>query len=120
MRNRSHFLGAGALALAVVCLGLTSACATGGEQSKQASKPRTVKGLMQARPGGPLEEVEVGVQEAPVGLPSVPAAKAQLEDGELVLGVVVDAQAMAYPIRYLALYEVVDDRVGGTPLAPTW
>ncbi|MFQ5664768.1 MAG: DUF3179 domain-containing (seleno)protein [Terriglobia bacterium] len=79
-----------------------------------------MKGLMQARPGGPLEEVEVGVSEVPVDPPSVPAAKAQLKEDELVLGVVVDGHAMAYPIRYLALYEVVDDRVGGTPLAPTW
>jgi hypothetical protein len=75
---------------------------------------------MQARPGGPVERVEVGVWEVPTDLPSVPAREARLKDDDLVLGVVVDGQAMAYPIRYLALFEVVDDRVGETPLAPTW
>lgn len=81
---------------------------------------RKVTGVMQARPGGPMGQVEVGVWEAPTDLPSVPANEAPLKDDDLVLGVVVDGRAMAYPIRYLALYEVVDDRVGKTPLAPTW
>ncbi len=39
---------------------------------------------------------------------------------DLVLGVVVDGKAMAYPIRYLAMSEVLNDRVGDTPLAPSW
>ncbi len=75
---------------------------------------------MQARPGGLVEEMEMPVSEAPVDLPSVSADKARLKDNDLVLGVVVEGQAMAYPVRYLALYEVVDSRVGQTPVAPTW
>ena len=64
--------------------------------------------------------MEVGVHEVPVDPPSVSAAEAGLADDELVLGVVIDGRAMAYPIRYVAMTEVVDDRVGDTPLAPTW
>lgn len=75
---------------------------------------------VQERPGGPVEEVEIGVYESPVEPPSVPAAEADLPADDLVLGVVVNGRAMAWPVRYLALSEVVNDRVGGVPLAPTW
>lgn len=86
----------------------------------QAEPPKTVRGMMQAHPGGPLEEVEVAVHEVPVNLPSVPAKDVSLQDDDLVLGIVVSGMPMAYPIRYIALYEVIDDRVGETPVAPTW
>lgn len=89
-------------------------------QEPSPSPPRSVKGLMQAHPGGPMEEVEVAVHQVPVDVPSVDANQASLDDDDLVLGVQIDEQAMAYPIRYLAMYEIVDDRVGDTPLAPTW
>jgi len=92
-------------------------------QQQATSKPhpaKTVKGMMQARPGGPVAEVEVEVHEAPVAGPSVAAADAKLPDNDLVLGVVVDGEAMAYPVRYIANYEVMDGRVGKTPVAPTW
>lgn len=85
-----------------------------------AAQERTVRGVMQPRPGAPAEEVEVKVHPVPVDPPSMPAAEAELPDDDLVLGVVVDGQAMAYPVRYLALSEVVDDRVEETPLAPSW
>lgn len=129
MRNPVNFRSVAYLALtttlAALYLGVVTTSGKGapraaGEGSKAASKPRTVKGAVQVRPGGPQQEVEVAVHPVPVDLPSVPAAEARLKDDELVLGVVVGGRAMAYPIRYLAMYEVVDDRVGDTPLAPTW
>ncbi len=88
-------------------------------QEEQPAK-RKVKGFMQPRPGAPRAEVEVDVFEVPVGLPSVPSEQADLDDHDLVMGMVVDGQAMAYPIRYLAMYEIVDDKIGDTPVAPTW
>lgn len=109
-----------AAALWLFTAGLKEPTVAAAPPPEAPAPPKTVKGLMQARPGGPLEEVEVAVHEVPVDLPSVPADKAQLDDDELVLGVVVDTQAIAYPIRYLAMFEVVDHRVGDTPLAPTW
>ena len=84
------------------------------------AQERTVRGVMQPRPGAPAEDVEVKVHAVPVDPPSVPASEAKLPDDDLVLGVFVDGKAMAYPIRYLAVSEVVDDRVGTTALAPTW
>lgn len=91
------------------------------EEEKKPLPPRkTVKGHMQSRPGGPTWDVEVKVHPAPDDLPSVPAAAAPINDSDLVLGVVLDGQAVAFPIRFLAMYEVIDSRVGDTPVAPTW
>ena len=73
-----------------------------------------------AGPGNSTQEVSMRVHEVPVDLPSVEANQARLKGKDLVLGVVVDGKAMAYPIRYLAMHEVVDSEVGGSPLALTW
>jgi hypothetical protein len=120
------FLAAAVLAIAVISTWVLPRLLSGKqgaaptEESGAPASTRTVTGRVQTRPGGPLEEAEINVHEVPVDLPSVEAAEVSLEEDELVLGVVVEGQAMAYPIRYLALHEVVNNRVGETPLAPTW
>ena len=81
---------------------------------------RTVRARVQAHPGGPVEDIEMSVHEVPVDPKTVSAGEVQLEDGELVLGLVIEGRAIAYPIRYLSMFEVINDRVGDTPLAPTW
>lgn len=50
----------------------------------------------------------------------VPAAKAKLAEGEKVLGVVIGGEARAYPLIDLDAHEIVDDVVGGKPIAATW
>ena len=120
------FLAAAVLAVAVISTWVLPRLLSGKqgaaptEESAAPAGTRTVTGRVQTRPGGPLEDAEINVHEVPVDLPSVEAAEVSLEEDELVLGVVVEGQAMAYPIRYLALHEVVNNRVGETPLAPTW
>ncbi len=86
----------------------------------QDSPQKTVRARVQAHPGGPIEDVEMDVHEVPVDPKTVTADEATLEDDELVLGLVIEGEPIAYPIRYLAMYEVVNDRVGDTPLTPTW
>lgn len=81
---------------------------------------RIIRALVQPRPGAEVEEVDMKVHPSPTELTSVGAADAPLTDEDLVLGVIVDGRAMAYPVRYLAMYEIVDDRVGETPIAPSW
>ncbi len=110
------------LALLVTVPALSGAPAVTAESSASArgEQSRTVRGRMQPRPGAPMGDVEVAVHQVPSDLPSVPAASADLRDSDLVLGVVVGGQPVAYPVRYLALFEVVNARVGDTPLAPTW
>jgi hypothetical protein len=50
----------------------------------------------------------------------VPADRAKLADGERVLGVIIGGEARAYPLIDLDAHEVVDDVVGGNPIAATW
>ena len=104
--------------LVVTATGCTPSALTQHEQG--GSAPRTVRAHVQMRPGGPVEDVEMPIHEAPVDLPTVTAAEAPLKDDDLVLGVVIDGESMAYPIGYLAMFEVVNGRVGEAALAPTW
>lgn len=48
------------------------------------------------------------------------AAKAGLPDNEPVIGVVINGDARAYPIRILIWHEIVNDLVGGMPIAVTF
>lgn len=84
------------------------------------AQTRTVRGRMQPKPGAPVQDVEVAVHEAPAEVQLGSPAEAKLDDQDLVLGVVVGGQAVAYPIRFLAEWEVVNSRVGDASLAPTW
>jgi hypothetical protein len=56
------------------------------------------------------------------GLAVVPAAQAALRDDDLVLGVVVGGEARAYPINLMwePPNEVLNDTLGGEPIAATW
>ena len=95
----------------------------GGEVMAQESQPepsKIVKAYVQMRPGGERQEAEMPVYESPVDLPIVEAADSGLADDELVMGMVKDGKAMAWPIRYLAMYEVVNSSIGDLPVAPTW
>lgn len=92
-----------------------------GEGPPGAAEPRRrVKGSVQVKPGGPVWETEVEVVPSPVDPLTVPSERVVLPDDDLVLGVSIDGRAVAYPIRFLAMHEVVDARVGATPVAPSW
>jgi hypothetical protein len=48
------------------------------------------------------------------------AAATFVEPGEMVLAIQVRGEAVAYPVRQVAYHHVVEDVVGGTPLAVTY
>lgn len=52
----------------------------------------------------------------------IPAAEAELDDGDLVLGIVHNGEVRAYPVNYMngPHNEVVNDELGGTAIASTW
>ena len=52
----------------------------------------------------------------------VSAADAGIADNDLVMGIVHNGEARAYPVNYMKgpLNEVVNDRLGGTAIAPSW
>ena len=50
----------------------------------------------------------------------VQVEKADLEDTDLVVGLLIGGVSRAYPVRLLSLHEVINDRVGGSSIAVTW
>ena len=52
----------------------------------------------------------------------VAAAESDLQDNELVIGVVVNNEARAYPINQLTgpQREIINDKLGNTAIAATW
>lgn len=91
---------------------------------KQDTQPeklqKSVKAFVQPRPGASMQETQMRVHQTPNDLPIVNANEVELEDDDLVLGVVVGDSVVAYPIRYLAMFEVTNCQIGDIPVAPTW
>lgn len=50
----------------------------------------------------------------------VPADEAGLSEGDRVIGVAIGGDARAYPVRILNWHEIVNDTVGGRPVAVTF
>lgn len=51
---------------------------------------------------------------------SVQEADAEYELDEVVMGVEFNGEARAYPVGLLSSHEIVNDVVGGRPIAVTW
>jgi Protein of unknown function (DUF3179) len=57
----------------------------------------------------------------PVDRPEfIPAAAMKLDGGEKVLAIREGGEARAYPIRSISYHHVVNDRLGGVPIAATY
>lgn len=117
-RGRPVVLGA------LLAVAGAAACSAGDEapstEGAAAESVTHVRATVQKAPGARHEEMEMAVHPAPTDLPTRAADQVELDDDEIVLGVVVDGRAVAYPVRYLALSEIANDRIGDTPIAPSW
>jgi hypothetical protein len=51
---------------------------------------------------------------------SIQEADAEYEPNEVVMGVEFNGDARAYPVGLLSSHEIVNDMVGGRPIAVTW
>jgi hypothetical protein len=73
----------------------------------------------------PLDEIHSGGPPKD-GIPAIdrpsfaPISAAGLADREPVLGLVLEGEARAYPLRVMIWHEIVNDRVGGVPVAVTY
>ena len=47
-------------------------------------------------------------------------ASIQMQDGELVMGLTINGDSRAYSVPFLSRHEIVNDVVGGVPVAVTW
>jgi hypothetical protein len=43
-----------------------------------------------------------------------------LDDGDIVLGISLDGEARAYPVRFIAFHHVVNDTIAGKPACVTY
>ncbi len=50
----------------------------------------------------------------------VPADRARIEGDAPVIGVSINGESHAYALRLLNGHEIVNDTVGGEPIAATW
>jgi hypothetical protein len=44
----------------------------------------------------------------------------EIEEDDMVIGVIVEGAARGYPVRYLAHHHMVNDRLGGAAILPTY
>jgi len=91
----------------LIAFGLAMLCATSVQGEPPEFAPRVV--IPRAFPA---------IKDAPVSS----AADADLADNELVLGVVVNGEARAYPINMLTgpKREIINDQLGERRIAATW
>ena len=84
----------------------------------------------QAAPGNADETLALNIVTV-LGKDGIPAildpefipgdrAGGQMEPGERVLGVSINGDHRAYPLNLLSRHEIVNDTVGGVPVAVTW
>lgn len=72
----------------------------------------------------PVEQIQRGAQPGGIALDFAPQARARMATGlkpeEPVFGIEINGDVRAYPLRILDWHEVVNDRIGGVPVALTW
>ncbi len=117
------------LAAAAVSVGIVGAAlgVAGSRSGHQAVTrlPAVVPSLVpRADPIRADEIVTVIPQDAKTALMGpahLPAAEASdIQPSEEVIGVVINGDARAFPLATLNVHEIVDDVIGGQPVAVTW
>ena len=108
--------------------GLSRALATLGSSSETIivpSGPNDLTGVVDMEEGRALKLVTL------LGFDAIPAildpefvtaeqAMGQLKPDELVLGLSINGDTRAYSVPLLSAHEIVNDEVGGVPVAITW
>ncbi len=110
--------------MAMVLIAVTFPCpvlAQVDQHEQSPPPPRTfVDGFMQAKPGDEPQMMRSEVFPAPSNMPMAHTDNAQIPADELMLGVHIDGQAVAFPIRFLSLFEVLNQDLGDHRLLVTW
>jgi hypothetical protein len=122
MQVYSRFAGLAALVLALCATAAARAAASDPALAVRDEWPRTDF----SRHAVPLAEIHSG-GPGKDGIPAIDRPRfvpvAQYRDGdpaEPVIGLVVEQEARAYPLRVLLWHEIVNDEIGGVPVAVTY
>ncbi len=89
-----------------------------GQQSNNSQQIKHIVPLDQIVSGGPPPDGIPSI-DSPKFLSVVDASKF-LKDSDLVVGLTVNGQTKAYPLLILVWHEIVNDNVGGLPVAVTY
>ncbi|MGI0036446.1 MAG: DUF3179 domain-containing (seleno)protein, partial [Nitrososphaera sp.] len=114
--KKSRVMIAGGAALAV---GLAAAFIMNPSLSSRTAVNQDTRSIVPAD-----QIVSGGVQRD--GIPSIDHPKfvsvqeAKLQDSDLVLGLEIGGDVRAYPLQILVWHEIVNDNVGGVPVAVTY
>ena len=114
-----------ALAAAAACGSTGNMASSGSENAPEAGEDDTLLAsiLREEEPTGLSSFRQLLDRDDidPVYDPSfVSVSQSGLQPDELVIGVSIDGDSRAYPIRYLRWREMVNDEVGGVPILVTW
>jgi hypothetical protein len=105
---------------AIVAIGLMLMLAVCGQLEQQAPVAKGGKKKI----GDVLKFVHLEEKGFPLNInPEIIAAnEADIDDGDMVMGIVINGEARAYPVNYMGgpTNEVVNDRLGGQAIAPSW
>ncbi|WP_148681243.1 DUF3179 domain-containing protein [Candidatus Nitrososphaera gargensis] len=85
---------------------------------KDTTKPRSIVPLDQIVSGGPPRDGIPSIDKP--RFVSVPEAGKFLQDSDIVLGLDINGDIRAYPLQILVWHEIVNDKVGGVPVAVTY
>jgi len=104
---------------------LTAAACHPGESQETAEAQKTSESGTKTVTGGePFHGLlEYRAKDAKLALvrPTlVPIDQAPLADGVSVVGVAAGGESRAYPLYILKNHQIVNDRVGGMPIAASW
>jgi len=94
-------------------------------------RAETVTINLPAAPGTGLDTKTVDLKIVTIlgkdGIPAIldpqfliPADASQMKANERVIGLSIDGEHRAYPLNLLSRHEIVNDTVGGVPVAVTW
>jgi hypothetical protein len=89
-----------------------------GQQSNSAKEVKHIVPLDQIISGGPPPDGIPSIDN-PKFLSVVDASKF-LKDSDLVVGLSINGQTKVYPLLILVWHEIVNDKVGGVPVAVTY
>jgi len=114
----------GAVAVAVVYVNRDDAATSAVAVADLAAAQNRGEKIENRAEGYYPRKVLAGALPPITDVPLMPAAEADkiLNPAELVLGVVVEGQARAYPVNMLTgpQREIINDRLGGRAIAATW
>lgn len=112
----------GLLYLLILVLSLNAGLSWHGPSGEARSRPIPLASAPAINPEALVTVVEQGKIPAidDPRLVSASEAEFEMDRREKVIGVVINGDARAYPIKILARHEIVNDVVGGEPIAVTW